>query len=193
MDSEKGVHHTESLATRGFSDRYRRPGPGTAGPSRSAGTGQLSLRLYKHLGNRNGNPGPERGGLELESRLHKFTLVFRPSLSAWVISLCFGFDMACQKTRDWRNQSCGVKDVRTAGFSTAGFFYDNALSFNAADSPSLAAVSKECLQFGQQRACASCAAGYTCLVLSVKETGLPLGSFCPAVRPMMLYMVASLL
>ena len=25
---------------------------------------------------------------------------------------CFGFDIACQKTCDWRNKSCGVKDVR---------------------------------------------------------------------------------
>ena len=30
------------------------------------------------------------------------------------------------------------------------FFYQNALSFNVADSPSLAAVINECIEFGQQ-------------------------------------------
>ena len=31
----------------------------------------------------------------------------------------------------------------------ASFFYENALSFNVADSPSLAAVINECIEFGQ--------------------------------------------
>ena len=43
-----------------------------------------------------------------------------------------------------------VVDSKQLDSTIANFFYENALSFNVADTPSLAAVVEECIEFGRQ-------------------------------------------
>jgi hypothetical protein len=41
-------------------------------------------------------------------------------------------------------------ESKTLDTTNASFFYENALSFTVADSPSFAAMVDQCIQFGQQ-------------------------------------------